>query len=127
MTKLKKLISLMLIIAMTITCLPVVSIAAEESSVEHLTEVPEGYIGVYTKDDLENIKLDMAGSYILMNDIIFEDSDYKKGGSFYNSGKGWEPIGTTDTPFTGIFDGNGYVIKNLYINNPCLDIRNLLL
>lgn len=125
MKKFRKLISLMLIIAMTITCLPVVSIAAEESSVEHLTEVPEGYIGIYTKDDLDNIKLDMAGSYILMNDIIFEDSDYEKGGSFYNSGKGFDPIGTTTSNFKGVLDGNNYSIENLYINDTDKDYVGL--
>jgi hypothetical protein len=38
--------------------------------------------------------------------------------SGWNSGEGFSPIGNTDIPFTGSFDGNGFVLSNLYINNP---------
>lgn len=112
----KKILSIVLVLALSLGCFSMVSFA-ETNTTEHLTEVPEGYVGVYTKDDLDYIKLDMSGKYILMNDIVFEDSDFEKGGDFYNSGKGWDPIGTSSTPFTGTFDGNGYTIKNLYIND----------
>jgi len=117
----KKIIALTLAIIMSISCFSLMSFA-ETTSSEHLTEVPEGYIGVYTKDDLDNIKLNKSENYILMNDIIFEKSDYEKGGSFYNSGKGWEPI----TYFSGILDGNGYAIKNLYVNNSNSDYMGFL-
>ncbi len=30
--------------------------------------------------------------------------------------KSWEPIGNVNTPFQGIFDGQGYTIKYIYIN-----------
>ena len=36
--------------------------------------------------------------------------------SGYQTGEGWTPIGTSANPFKGTFDGNGYVISNLYIN-----------
>ncbi len=45
---------------------------------------------------------DMAGSYKLTNDIV-------------STGE-WAPIGSSATPFTGIFDGGGYAIKGLKIN-----------
>ena len=79
--------------------------------------VPDGYTGIYSVYDLNNIRNDLAGKYILMTDIIFTD-EFSKGGIFFNDGKGWEPIGTdSETPFTGVFDGNGYVIKGLYIDS----------
>lgn len=121
----KKFVSILLALLMMLPCFSSISFAEETENTEHLTEVPEGYIGVYTKDDLDNVKLNMAGKYILMNDIVFEDSDYEKGGSFYNSGKGWEPIGTHSTNFEGVFDGNGYKITNLYVNNPEQDYIGL--
>lgn len=45
---------------------------------------------------------------------------------FWNSGAGWNPIGyfnsETDTePFTGSYNGNGFVIDGLYINRPQQD------
>lgn len=121
----KRIVSVLLALIMGLTCFSVISFAEEIEITEHLTEVPEGYIGVYTKEDLDNIKLNMEGKYILMNDIVFEDADYEKGGSFYNSGKGWEPIGTSSNYFRGVFDGNGHKIKNLYINNPEQDYIGL--
>lgn len=35
----------------------------------------------------------------------------------YNSGAGWEPIGTLESPFTGSFDGGGHTISNLFFNS----------
>lgn len=117
----KKLLSFGLMICtvfsvLTATALPV---SANESTFSHLTSVPEGYIGIYTKADLRNIKNDSIGSYILMNDIIFDESDFAKGGEYYNKGLGWQPLAADyDHPFAGVFDGNGYVIENLYIHYP---------
>ncbi len=34
----------------------------------------------------------------------------------YNTGEGWEPIGTSDDRFIGTLDGRGYTIMNLFIN-----------
>ena len=112
----KKFMALTLALIMSLTCFSLVSFAEDTNTVEHLTEVPEGYVGIYTKDDLYAVRENPSGKYILMNDIVFEDADYVKGGDFYNSGTGWEPIGTSSTPFKGVFDGNGYIIYNLYIN-----------
>ena len=119
----KKVLAIALSVLMCIGCFPLVSFAAEAT--DHLAEVPEGYVGVYTKDDLDYVRMNMSGKYILMNDIVFEDKDFEKGGDFYNSGKGWEPIGTSSTNFKGTFDGNGYAIKNLYINAPEQDYIGL--
>ena len=66
--------------------------------------VPEGWIGIYTTADLDAIRNDLNGKYILMNDLTFTEED----GYF-------TPIGTQKTPFMGQFDGNGHVIRNLVI------------
>lgn len=52
--------------------------------------------------------------FILKNDIVFSKADFQEGGTFYNYGYGWEPIKN----FTGVLDGNGYMIQNLYVYNP---------
>ncbi len=106
------------IIPILLTVLMLATVFSVAVSAESLTEVPEGYIGIYTKDDLYDVRLNMTGKYIMMNDIVFDDADYAEGGDFYNVGKGWEPIGTEATPFKGSFDGNGYDIVNLQINYP---------
>lgn len=83
----------------------------------HLTEVPEGYIGIYTKEDLEKINDNMAGNYILMNDI-----EIPGGGVDQNSSNAIIPNfatigGFTATAFSGILDGNGYMVSNLFLNS----------
>ena len=79
--------------------------------------VPAGYTGIYTKSDLDNIRNDLSGKYILMNDITFTASDFASGGAYYNSGSGWLPIGSHETnkTFTGILDGNYHSISGLTV------------
>jgi len=71
--------------------------------VKHLKEVPEDYIGIYTAKDLDLLRLDLNGKFILMNNL--DMSAYSQ----------FKPIGTVETPFTGTIDGNGYEISNLNI------------
>ena len=65
---------------------------------------PEGYTSIYTAQDLDNIRNNLSGNYILMNDIDL--STYAN----------WIPIGDKDTPFSGMLDGNSYIIKNMTVN-----------
>lgn len=98
-----------------------------------LTEVPQGYVGIYTAEDLNNIRNSPYKSYILMNDIEFKDADYAPGGICEG---GWIPLSTYpetvsfngieytyNKSFAGHFNGNGYVIRNLKINS-ITDYRN---
>lgn len=44
----------------------------------------------------------------------------------WNEGKGWMPIGESyGLPFKGVYDGAGYVVENLYINQPDNDYVGL--
>ncbi len=102
--KTKRIISVFLAIVM---CLGMVFVADAE------TQPLDGYTPVYTAEDLNNIRNNLDGKYILMNDIDL---------SVYEN---WEPIGTSDAPFTGEFDGDGYQIKNLTIeDNPTEDSKH---
>ena len=67
--------------------------------------VPEGWVGIYTVEDLDSIRNDLGGQYILMNDLTFADGAAP-----------FTPIGTRQEPFTGQFDGNGHVIRGLVID-----------
>ena len=74
--------------------------------------IAQGYTVIKTAQDLDNIRNNLSGKYILMNDIDLS--------SYAN----WDPIGEMDPDagimqgFTGVLDGNGYSIKNLTINRP---------
>ena len=93
--------------------------AVQEDSVSRLEEVPEGWIGVYTIDDLDAVRDDLGGNYILMADIAFEDGDFEEGGRFAG---GWTPIGDRRNPFFGIFNGNGHTIDGLVIRASAGDV-----
>ena len=72
--------------------------------------IPDGYIGIYNAPQLNDIRQNLSGKYILMNDI-----DLSSWGE-------WSPIGYNSTglneatAFRGVFDGNGYVIKNINVD-----------
>ena len=110
----------------------------QDESSGRVKEVPEGWIGVYTADDLEKIRENLGGNYILMNDIEIPDAYYAEGGIYDD---GFMPIGgeircdldlyangtprknedgslkqnIVVQPFTGTFNGNGYVISNVHV------------
>jgi parallel beta-helix repeat protein len=65
--------------------------------------------------ELQNIRNNLAGDYYLANVI---DCSCTSG---WNGGKGFLPIGTLSTTFSGTFDGKGYKITHLYINRPSTD------
>jgi len=58
--------------------------------------------------------------YILMNDLDFD-------GYNYGNTAGWMPIGnyTTANRFRGNFDGNGKMVKNIFINRTTTDEQGL--
>lgn len=63
----------------------------------HKTEVPDGYVGIYSVDDFEYIRTTPQGNYILMADMDFSNV------------KNWEGIDVD-----GELDGNNYSINNYH-------------
>ena len=82
-----------------------------------VTEIRDWY-------ELHAIRDNMGGHYLLMNDLDATTAGYKElASSTANQSKGWEPIGiyeqgTLFDPFVGIFDGQGYEIRDLFIDRP---------
>ena len=79
---------------------------------------------VRTAADLSAVRLDLVGSYTMMNDITLPPVDgtaHLELADDYAT-KGWEPIGTKSTPYKGVFDGGGYIISNLNIKRPNTEI-----
>jgi hypothetical protein len=68
---------------------------------------------------LDNVRNHLAYHFVLMNDLDSTTAGYGElAGPSANEGKGWQPIGTEQDPFTGSFNGQGYEIGDLYINRP---------
>jgi hypothetical protein len=71
--------------------------------------------------DLEAIRDNLSGHHVLMNNLDSTMAGYEELASpTANEGKGWHPIigPGGDPSFTGTFDGQGYEIRDLYINLP---------
>ncbi len=66
-------------------------------------EQSDDYYRITTAEQLNEIRNNLGGKYILCANINL-------------SGQSWEPIGSLENPFTGTFDGNGYTISNVTIN-----------
>ena len=76
-----------------------------------------GYTVIRTAEDLQAIG-NQSGNYMLGNDIDMKEA-VSEGGALYNDGKGFMPLfEDAANSFKGTFDGNGFVIKNMYINRP---------
>lgn len=65
--------------------------------------VPDVYTEITSVEELNAVRDNLDGKYILMNDVDL------------SSVTDWEPIGNKDVPFTGVFNGNGYSVKNLSV------------
>ena len=70
---------------------------------------------IHTAQQLYDVRNNLSGSFVLMNDIDL---------SGFNSGQ-WVPIGDDVVEFTGTFDGQGYVIKNLTITGGAYNYNGL--
>jgi hypothetical protein len=74
--------------------------------------------------DLETIRNDSSGDYILMNDLDSTTDGYDElAGPTANDGKGWHPLNGPglegdNPPFTGTFNGQGYKISDVFIDLP---------
>lgn len=67
----------------------------------------------------------MQGVYFkMMNDIDLSGVCYNVDGTPAND-KSWTPIGSLEHNFNGVFDGNGYSVKGLYINAPFASYQGL--
>ena len=69
---------------------------------------------ISTKEHLNNVRNYLDAHFKMAADITFTEADFAEGGTFYNDGQGWEPIGSSvETFFFGSFDGNGHTITGL--------------
>jgi len=93
---------------------------------------PSQNLEIYNWYDLDAVRDNLSGYHILMNDLNSTTEGYEELASpTANGGKGWQPIGYTkivrscgagvasfDYYLRGTFDGQGYEIRDLFINRP---------
>ncbi len=87
----------------------------------------ESYIPVATADELDSIRENKSQTFGLgtkwesnytsgLNKKYVQVSNINL--SRYSSGDGWMPIGDSNANFSGVYDGNGLAIQNLFVNRP---------
>ena len=67
------------------------------------------WLAALVNGTLEGVEQKVAANAVLMNDITIPSDE----SGTYN----WTPIGSENTPYTGIFDGQGHTIDHLTINS----------
>ncbi len=107
----------------------------------------DGLIEVHSLEDLDRIRFQLDGSgYVLsiggskdttgcasgsgcigyelsrnldfLSDGSYRDAQTRRTNKIaWTTGAGWHPIGTSTRPYMGVFNGNGYTISNLFIDN----------
>jgi len=75
----------------------------------------EDAIEIHDWYDLDEVRNNLSGDYVLMNDLDEETDGYDE---LVDTGDGWEPIGGEDNPFKGNFDGQNHQIRSLFIDRP---------
>jgi hypothetical protein len=76
-------------------------------------------VEIWDWNDLNTIRDNLGANHLLMNDIDSTTDGYEEFASdTANDGKGWQPIGNYEAPFTGTFDGQGYEISNIHLGRP---------
>ena len=67
-------------------------------------------------DDLEELQKYVAAARKTKGIIFFMTRDVDMSYKYHVDGNSWKPIGNVDNPFQGIYDGQGYTVKYIYIN-----------
>ena len=84
-----------------------------------------------SRDELATLATEVNNGDNKPGKIYYLTSDIDLGGKFDSSGNAlsgntsWTPIGTEDNPFSGIFNGNGHIISNMYVDRSNYDYNGL--
>ena len=85
------------------------------STPDYVVEGGTNYVSISSAEELVKVVAEIAAgneevnNIMLNGDIDLADLVLTRSAAASN----WTPVGTEEKPFTGVFDGNGYTIKNL--------------
>lgn len=114
----KKILSIALVCAMS-AGLSTAAFGAEAPAEAPAEEAQQQVIEISTAEELAAINDNLSGSYVLTGDIDLAGAEWTPIGSFVPMGEREEQeLPDAEYAFTGTFDGNGYTISNLTIDQP---------
>lgn len=86
---------------------------AGSSSLKDETAIQENPTEINDWYELDGIRDDLDGDYVLMNDLDEDTDGYD---DLVDTEDGWEPIGEFPDEFEGTFNGQNHTISGLYID-----------
>jgi len=93
-----------------------VTLDKEFNADNYVVEGGKSYHSVSTAEELVNVVAEISqGNTAINNIMLADDIDLSEFTLTRATVANWTPIGTPEKPFDGIFNGNGYSIKNLSI------------
>ncbi len=82
-------------------------------------DAPTAGVQIRDWNDLDAVRDNPDGEFLLMNDLDSATAGYEELASpTANEGQGWQPIAAWPDPFVGSFDGQGFEIRDLFIDRP---------
>ncbi|WP_369983124.1 hypothetical protein [Thalassolituus sp.] len=90
----------------------------EINDLADLNEIRNHLDGTALYGDSAGCPEEGCNGFELTTDLDFDtnsDGQMNELDTYWNDGKGWSPIGTQPSTFSGHFDGNGHQIRNLYV------------
>ncbi len=100
----------------------------EINDLADLNEIRNNLDGTSLYTDSTGCPVGGCNGFELTEDLNFDtnlDGQMDEGDTYWNASEGWLPIGNSNIAFTGVFEGNGHVIKNLYIDRAGIDFIGL--
>ncbi len=100
----------------------------EINDLADLSEIRNNLDGTSLYSETTGCPAEGCNGFELSTDLDFDanqDGKMDEGDAYWNAGEGWLPIGKSNAAFTGIFEGNGHVVKNLYIDRASSDYIGL--
>ena len=86
----------------------------------YFTAYPMGAVGMGCPDTCSGYELSAA-----LNFDTNASGTADSGDTYWDSGSGWDPIGSEASPYTATFDGNGHTLSNLFISRSTEDAVGL--
>lgn len=100
----------------------------EINDLADLNEIRNNLDGASLYNDSSGCPVGGCNGFELTEDLNFDtnlDGQMDEGDTYWNASEGWLPIGNSNAAFTGIFEGNDQVVKNLYIDRTGTDFIGL--
>lgn len=107
----KRMLSLLLAMVMVCAVLGVIPVsAASNYYIETAADLKAFAAAVNAGEDFSHVKVVLTADIVLNKDLVDQDGNLLK-----EDAEEWTPIGTTEHPYKGVFDGKGHSVSGLYM------------